>query len=549
MLGEGPAKALCVGGNLAQDLDRWLAGKPILARPVRALERSYRWCKRNKVVASLMAATVLVFLCGFVAVAWQWRKTHAALDRAIEAENSTATQLELTRNAEQTAIEEKNTAREQEQIATKVRAVLQEIIAQSNVGEQVDAGFAPNPNITVREALDNVVKSFEGKFDGQPRVEAEIRKILALSYHNLGNLLEAENQGRCALELVRRALGPNDRETLHCQYQLARDLIDRMKLVTARELLTDVLRQAHAQFGEDDPLVLEAEFWLGDSYTRVAKTFGHGEQMLAESLAHHKRAFGALDDRYALKLRFVGQIYVLRKQFKQAEPFLNEALSIQRQVLPAQHFETLSTMAALGSVWLNLGRTTAGERLLLDAIAGVTDVFGEDDPQALDCMLYLGRWYSENHRLTDAEKLLSRAIPMQRKIRGYSDPTTLETMQGLAIVYVGLGRHEEAIPLFRELLVVFDRIGHRNFGYFEVQIHLGDALLGIKNYKEAEPLILAACKGLSEHIEELDGHVTQRVMVYAADVAVRLYEAQGKKAEAAKWKDERRKYGKREELK
>ncbi len=42
---------------LADDLASYLAGLPIRARPVSRFEKSWRWCRRNPVVASL-ASTV-----------------------------------------------------------------------------------------------------------------------------------------------------------------------------------------------------------------------------------------------------------------------------------------------------------------------------------------------------------------------------------------------------------------------------------------------------------------------------------------------------------
>ncbi|HKP02818.1 MAG TPA: protein kinase [Chthoniobacterales bacterium] len=52
-------------GNLADDLERWLAGRPILARPVLAPARIWRWSRRNPLLAT--AASACLLLIGAVA--------------------------------------------------------------------------------------------------------------------------------------------------------------------------------------------------------------------------------------------------------------------------------------------------------------------------------------------------------------------------------------------------------------------------------------------------------------------------------------------------
>ena len=47
---------------MAADLDRWLAGEPLVARPIGAGARAWRWCRRKPAIAGLASATALLLL-------------------------------------------------------------------------------------------------------------------------------------------------------------------------------------------------------------------------------------------------------------------------------------------------------------------------------------------------------------------------------------------------------------------------------------------------------------------------------------------------------
>lgn len=103
-LEKDPRKRYSTAKALADELQRYLRGEPIHARPIGTGARAWRWCKRKPAIAALSSAVVLALLTGtVVAVAlasWAIAEKRRADKKAAEAEANADRADDKTREAE-----------------------------------------------------------------------------------------------------------------------------------------------------------------------------------------------------------------------------------------------------------------------------------------------------------------------------------------------------------------------------------------------------------------------------------------------------------------
>ncbi len=104
-LEKEPDQRYPTAGSLARDLDRWLAGEPIRARPIGAVTRLLRRARRNRSLVAAGSIAVLAVVAVWAVMTWR-------LAASLERERGAHAAAELAREAEATARREEEAARE-----------------------------------------------------------------------------------------------------------------------------------------------------------------------------------------------------------------------------------------------------------------------------------------------------------------------------------------------------------------------------------------------------------------------------------------------------
>jgi WD40 repeat protein len=92
-LEKEPARRYASAEALADDLERWQRGEPILARPSTAVERAVKWVKRRPAIVGLLSALTLVLLGSLVGLTTLYlqAEARARAEAAARAQAETAT--------------------------------------------------------------------------------------------------------------------------------------------------------------------------------------------------------------------------------------------------------------------------------------------------------------------------------------------------------------------------------------------------------------------------------------------------------------------------
>ena len=519
--------------ELAQDVDSYLRGHPLMAGPASRPYRLGKFVQRNKTFVVSSVALLIMLIGGTVV------STLFAIQARQQAKNAATLYTFFNEN------------------------LLDSLNPLKTAADQVTASWI----------LNRASGNLKDQFEGEPLVEASIRQTLASAFRELGVFVPAQIHQDRALQLRREYLGDQHPDTLDSMVasvilyrgqsryddavQLGRETLARQKRVLGPEhtntlLCMNILGQAYQDQGnleEAETLLGEAEMiaarvlgpdhkytlFIKVSLAGVYRSRGHyaeAEALLESILPPCQRTWGE-EHPYTLDLmRVLGMLYSRHKHPEDAEPMFNRELEIRRRVLGDEHLQTLSTMRSLAKLYIQQGRYQEAEALVLKTLETGTRKYGEDHPTTLWSRRRLAALRREQKQFDEAESLLKQSIAGWTRISGEGHPYTLSGKTKLAGVYTDQGRNEEAEPL---LLQAFEgltrKLGTDHPDTLDVTHDLGVLYRRQGRFDEARSLLIGAWEG--RELKFGDDHPDT---LTALNSLITLFEAWGRPAETVKWR-------------
>ena len=200
-------------------------------------------------------------------------------------------------------------------------------------------------------------------------------------------------------------------------------------------------------------------------------------------------------------MRTMGGVYREMGLFSQAQPLLEQALSLQSARLEATSPDLHASMLDLGRLAQQQGRFAAAESLYIRTIASQERAFGRDDPRIANTLSALGGMLVTRGRYAEADSLLTRALALRARSSAPDDADYARAVRHLAATRWAQGRLADAEPLFQRALAMFERVsGSDSPDVGRTLNNLGVVYYGLKRYDDAERYYQRAEASLSKSL-------------------------------------------------
>ncbi len=392
-----PKMRFLSAAQMARDLQRYMRGERVLARPPSWLYVSRKFISRHRTLVAGTLATFFSLAIGLVMYARAERQARLeSLRFQYEAEKSQAVNDFITNDFMLKLI-----AASADQPRTPDSARLKSLVAQA--ASNIDSMFA-----------------------GRPTIEAAIRNEVGTVYLNLGAFDEAADQYQIAHRLWQAELGDDHRDTLKAVNNLGQTYLRSAKIDQAQPLLRRAYEARRQTLGQQDPATLASMNNLAEAYRQSGRA-GQAESLLKE-LLDLQRARGLEDDKTTLAaMANLGSLLVQEKRLDEAVAMHVEMYQRGSRIYGQDHPMSLHLGMRAAQTLYQTQRLSEAETLTSRLLQRFESTSSADHGSTINARRLLARIYRKSREFDKArEQLLQAETALKQSQR---DPELLRKVQ------------------------------------------------------------------------------------------------------------------------
>ncbi len=473
---------------LLRDIDHFLAGAPLDARPDSLRYRAGTFVRRHRQAVAAGGAGLAAVL-GLAA--WYTVSLRGARDAAL-AESARAQRIQAFMMGLFRAEEDAGGPPEDLRVLTLVdrglqeaRALDREPRAQVELFETLGAIYQRLGRIDVADDLLGTALARRRTLDGATSAAAaQCQVAVALLRTEQARYDEAERLAREALEVLRQRRPAGHPEVLRALLALAHVLEERGRYDEAIPLLeqADAASRATAEVSAERLEILNG---LANNHFYAGR-YERAEALSRAGGAVARQLYGARHPAVAESLVNLGAIRHQQGRYADAETFYREALSITEAWFGPDHPHVAADLTMLGRTLVFEARLDDAAALLARALSIRERVYGRAHPRVASTLNELGTIAFQRQRLDDAEAYFRRTLAIYRAAYGGRHDLVGTALSNVASVLSARHRDAAAEPLYREAVGVFTAsVGPEHASTAIARIKLGRALLRQRRCAEA----------------------------------------------------------------
>ena len=439
---------------LIRDVDHFLAGEPLDARPDSLPYRAGKFARRNWRSLTI-AAVVVVAIVGLTAF-YTLRLTSAR--------NAALAEAARTQRIQQFMMN----------------------LFQGNDSE----GVGPADSLRVVTLIDQGARQARS-FDREPAVQAELFETLGNIYRALGRLAPAESLLEASLERRRALFGPEHEAVASSLVALGELRHVKAEYDTAEALARRAMSIATKTLPPTNPLVARATTALGQAlYDRGA--YAEAEPVLREAVELYSQG-DTMSSWLARAMTDLANTYFYLGKYDVSDSLNRRVLEMNRQLFGVRHALVADVLINLGAIRFEWAKYPEAERHYRDALEINRAWYGDNHPETASTLTQLGRSLVSQKRLAEAEAVLRQALAINERVHGPVHPRVASSLNELARVAQNQGKLDEAEAGYRRMTDIYRTV--HNDKHYVISIALSN-LAGVfqarHDYAQAEQLFREA---------------------------------------------------------